>query len=38
MDKHILVVDDDEVVLGAVCKALRPDKYAIEPRRVQTKP
>ena len=30
MDKHILVVDDDEVVLGAVCKALRPDKYAID--------
>ncbi len=29
MDKHILVVDDDEVVLGAVCKALRPDNYAI---------
>src|SRR3972149_6860701 len=30
MDKHILVVDDDEVVLGAVCKALRPDHYAID--------
>ena len=31
MDKHILVVDDDEVVLGAVCKALRPDNYATDP-------
>ncbi|HLE05643.1 MAG TPA: response regulator, partial [Anaerolineales bacterium] len=30
MDKDILVVDDDEVVLGAVCKALRPDNYAID--------
>jgi CheY-like chemotaxis protein len=30
MDKHILVVDDDEVVLGAVCKALRPDHYSID--------
>src|SRR3989337_3575900 len=30
MDKDILVVDDDKVVLGAVCKALRPDNYAID--------
>src|SRR4030066_364286 len=30
MDKHILVVDDDEVVRGAVCKGLRPDNYAID--------
>ena len=30
MDKHILVVDDDEVVLGAVCKAVRPYNCAID--------
>jgi CheY-like chemotaxis protein len=30
MDRHILVVDDDEVVLGAVCKALRTDPYEID--------